>query len=244
MKEVIDFKTIESKYNGPPGSGNGGYVAGLLAAYHDASSVRVRLRKPPPLETQMSIVRDGDKVWLEYQGEIVAESVASSLDMEVPCIPSYAIAEAASQSYPGFERHAFPYCYVCGPKRKESDGLRLFTGLASAGDYVAAPFHTFDELYNANGQMTIETIYAALDCPGAYAITQIDEEKVLVLGEIVVDIIEPIRKGDKLIVMGWYLGKERKKNFSGTAIINQAGDIKAKAKATWIEIDPLTFNKN
>lgn len=243
MKEVIDFRTIESKYNGPPGSGNGGYVAGLLASYHDVSCVRVRLHKPPPLETQMGIVRDGDRLWLEHQEEIVAQSVESSLDLEVPSIPSYALAKEASQSYPGFERHAFPYCYVCGPKRKESDGLRLFTGLGSTGDYVAAPFYTFDELYNADGQMTIETVYAALDCPGAYAITQIDEEKVLVLGEILVDIIEPIHKGDKLIVMGWHLGKDRKKNFSGTAIINQAGDIKAKAKATWIEIDPLTFNK-
>lgn len=244
MRNVLDTVTIESRFNGPPGSGNGGYVAGLLASYINTSCVRIRLMHPPPLDTEMSVVNQGDQIQLIDQDKIVAQAIISELDLEVPSIPTYSIAEEASKNYPGFDRHAFPHCYVCGPKRKEEDGLRLFTGLATDEEYVAAPFQTYNELYNDKGLMTHETIYAALDCPGAYAITQVDEEKILVLGEIIVKIDEEIHQNEELLVMGWYLGKERKKNYSGTAIINRNGVIKAKAKATWIEVNPDTFNKN
>ena len=44
MAEIV----IDERFRGPPDSGNGGYVAGRLAAFVDAPAVEVRLVAPPP----------------------------------------------------------------------------------------------------------------------------------------------------------------------------------------------------
>ena len=48
--------TIPSRFCGPPGSGNGGYVCGRIAAYLDGP-VTVTLRQPPPLATPLAVER-------------------------------------------------------------------------------------------------------------------------------------------------------------------------------------------
>jgi hypothetical protein len=47
---------IQSRYNGPPGSGNGGYCAGVWATNCGltADALEVTLRMPPPLEVENS----------------------------------------------------------------------------------------------------------------------------------------------------------------------------------------------
>ena len=40
---------IDRRFCGPPNSGNGGYVCGLLAAHIDGGA-EITLRVPPPLE--------------------------------------------------------------------------------------------------------------------------------------------------------------------------------------------------
>ena len=54
--------TIERRYNGPPDSGNGGYVCGSIAEALQAD-LRVRLTRPPPLDTPMPLLPDGDDAW-------------------------------------------------------------------------------------------------------------------------------------------------------------------------------------
>src|SRR2546422_611495 len=51
--------TIPSRFNGPAGVGNGGYVCGRIAAYVDGPAT-VTLRRPPPLDTPVEVERDGD----------------------------------------------------------------------------------------------------------------------------------------------------------------------------------------
>ena len=56
---------VPARFNGPPGSANGGYFSGRLAACLLAVSggsappaaITVTLRKPPPLEEPMDLVR-------------------------------------------------------------------------------------------------------------------------------------------------------------------------------------------
>src|SRR5215210_7740547 len=48
---------IERRYNGPPDSGHGGWSAGQAAVLTGAPVVEVTLRRPPPLERALSVVR-------------------------------------------------------------------------------------------------------------------------------------------------------------------------------------------
>jgi hypothetical protein len=49
---------IAPRFCGPPDSGNGGYVCGLIAACLDGPA-QITLRRPPPLATPMTVERDG-----------------------------------------------------------------------------------------------------------------------------------------------------------------------------------------
>lgn len=49
---------IDARFSGPPGTGNGGYVAGRLAASFDGP-VEVSLRRAVPLEKELTVEREG-----------------------------------------------------------------------------------------------------------------------------------------------------------------------------------------
>ena len=51
---ITEAITIPRRFNGPPHSGNGGYVCGRLASYLDGPA-SVRLRVPPPLERELRV---------------------------------------------------------------------------------------------------------------------------------------------------------------------------------------------
>lgn len=127
---------IGSRYHGPPGSGNGGYTAGLIAAELGGDAIEVTLRKPPPLETELSLSHepDGGVVVHDPSGERVAEAKRTVIasDEVVPAV-SFATAVEASRTYQGFVRHPFPTCFVCGPQREPDDGLRVFPGRLADG---------------------------------------------------------------------------------------------------------------
>ena len=54
--------SIDARFNGPPDSGNGGYCSGVFASFVDTSGpdagVEVTLRRPPPLDTPLTVERE------------------------------------------------------------------------------------------------------------------------------------------------------------------------------------------
>lgn len=58
----MDALVIDARFNGPVGSGNGGYTAGLVAsrlAAPPGHTAQVTLRVPPPLDTPLRVTRTG-----------------------------------------------------------------------------------------------------------------------------------------------------------------------------------------
>jgi len=69
---------IPSRFRGPSGSGNGGYVCGRIAAYVDGP-VTVTLHRPPPLDTPMTVEPGGDGALRVRQGGVlIAEATAAA----------------------------------------------------------------------------------------------------------------------------------------------------------------------
>lgn len=140
----MQLLTVAPRFCGPPGSANGGYVAGLLAQ-RAREIVCVRLVRPVPLSAPLQIATlEGGRLELRRDAELVATAEPAELELDVPRPPDYLAAVEASRRYVGFSGHAFPGCFVCGPERKRGDGLRIFagacayTGHASAGAADAA----------------------------------------------------------------------------------------------------------
>jgi hypothetical protein len=225
---------IERRFRGPPESGNGGYTCGLLASFVNEPA-EVTLRSPPPLDRPLSVVRRGRRAELFDGNRLVADAERTELEpLELPPVPSLAEAECAAAGYSGFHEHAFPTCFVCGQERAEGDGLRIFAGpVAGRSPIVAAPWTPAPNLDRSDGRVRREFVWAALDCPGAFAVGYPDRGETL-LGRLAVHVESLPQVGDRYIVVGWPLGEDGRKLYAGTALFGETGDPHAWARATWI----------
>ena len=226
--------TIGARFCGPPDSGNGGYVAGMLAGQSHAP-VRVRLRKPPPLNASLVVhTLDNGGLELKRDDEVIAEAQRYQVELQAPAAPAYVDALDASRSYSGFKHHPYPGCFVCGPQRARGDGLRLFPGTWGSDGMVAAPWMPDASLCGADGKVCSEFIWAALDCPGYFA--AVNDGRQLLLGEIAARIDRRVHAAESCVVVGWRLEREGRKHIVGTALYDDDGEPCARALATWIEV--------
>jgi hypothetical protein len=230
------YVVIEERFCGPPDSGNGGYVCGLVAGVL-GQEAEVTLRRPPPIGRAM-VVRQSAKggVTLFDGEEVVAEALPGRLQIEAPDPVSFSQAGEAARHYPGFARHPFPTCFVCGPERGEGDGLRIFPGPVAGRQVFAAPWTPDPSLAGSDGLVGPEFLWAALDCPGAFA--HGFPESTMVLGRLGARLLEPVRPGQQFVIVAWPEGVEGRKHFAGTALFRADAELVAVAKATWIRVVP------
>ncbi|MBI2424240.1 MAG: hypothetical protein HYV27_15520 [Candidatus Hydrogenedentes bacterium] len=230
--------SIRSQFNGPPGSGNGGYVCGLLGKHFGDAPAEVTLFVPPPLERPLRLLRDGEHLALMDGEQKVAEAKPAALQLEAPGPPTLAVAEEAVQRYRGFHTHSFPSCFVCGPDRAEGDGLRIFSGWVPGSDVLAAPWTPGLQFAQADGTVDPAICWAALDCPGAFAIYHAtgDAAPTIVLGRMTGRVLASARAGAPHVVISWPLGHEGRKHHAGTAIYTEDHQLLACSRQTWITI--------
>jgi hypothetical protein len=212
---------VAARFNGPPGSGNGGYTAGLLGTQISvADPVTVTLRKPPPLDVPYDVRPTDDGLAAYADGELIATAVRAA---QHPAPPDWADPATAGE-YAGLTDHPFPTCYVCGPKR--DDGLAIYPRpLANGG--TAASWRVADDAGPA-------TVWASLDCPGGWAI--ISPGRPSVLGRITVAVEALPQPGDECVVVGECTGVDGRKGFVRTGLFAPDRRPIAAAEATWIAI--------
>ena len=212
---------IPPRFNGPPGSANGGYACGLVSEAL-GGGFEVMLRRPPPLGVELDLVghelKQGDVVIAEAR-----RMTASVLD--APEAVSVEAAQEASKRYPGFRHHAYPTCFTCGPER--DDGLGIFPGPVEGREGVVASPWTPREALRP------EIVWAAIDCPSGWAVDDFQREGVL-LGQMGAAIAALPTVGEPSVVIGWRIGEDGRKRFAGSALFSAGGDLLAAARSTWI----------
>lgn len=228
---------IPPRFCGPPGTGNGGFVAGRFAAATAlAGPVEVTLRRPTPLATQLWVARDPARAqWTlaTPQGEVVAEARASQVAIasEPPRAPrAHAIPSAVERA-----DHPFPRCFVCGPERAHGDGLRIEPMLLEGGAGVAAPWSPPADLADAAGVADPAVVWAALDCPGYFAIVGDGALRPMLLGRMTAQIAAPLHAGERYAVIAWRLGSEGRRHETETALLDAAGTVRACSRQVWVE---------
>lgn len=236
----IDHFEIAQRFRGPPRSGNGGYVAGRVAAPLGAHAA-VRLKAPPPLQTTLRLESADGQARLLDGDKLVAEGRIASLDLQPPPSPGLQRAQDAVPAFRGFRSHIFPGCFVCGPERGEADGLRIFPGALDGGEVVASPWTPDASLGDESGIVKPEFLWAALDCTGAFAVMDLPEGLAIVLGELAVSITGSLRAGEPCVALGWPLGAEGRKRFAGSALYAADGQLVAVARAVWVEVPLSTW---
>jgi hypothetical protein len=228
---------IDERFCGPPGAGNGGYVCGRLAALACSSVAEVTLRRQIPLGQPLSVEIRADGVALLNDGEMIAEAKPqTSLDLSPPLRLGHEDAVRAMSRYIGFRRHGFPHCFVCGPARRPGDGLRIFPGrIDGYDDVVAAPWTPDPALADETGTVRPEFIWAALDCPGAFA-PMGENARPMLLGRMTATVKATVRAGDRSVVLAWKISADGRKQVAGSAVLTQEGEIAGLAKAIWFDV--------
>lgn len=258
---LADQVIVSPRYCGPPRSGNGGYVSGLLSHELDAGhgvdhglAVEVSLRQPPPLGVPLDVTREvttaGASATLGLGGAVIARAHTVQPDIAAvePVDPAAAV--AASAGYPGLTSHPFPTCFVCGTER--ADGLRIFPGpVAPAPDggvRVAAPWTPdagvpadFHEYHEPSPRACLAATWAALDCIGGWAGDPSERLMVLARMTAIVDHLPVV--GEPHVVMGQSLGQDGRKTFTASALYDSDGQIVGRAQHLWVAVDPAMFNQ-
>jgi hypothetical protein len=223
---------IDRRFHGPPDSGNGGYVAGLVAGALGGSDSTVTLHRPPPLDVELEL-RTADETAELFDGaDLIASAVGARLELDVPAPPLLADAYAARDRFVGHYRHRFPSCFVCGPEREPGDGLAIFTG--DVGGQVAGTWTPGTDLASADGYVMPEFIWAALDCPGYFSVEE--AAGLALLGRMTARIAHPVAVGEPLIITGWAIASDGRKHHVGTALHQPGGALVASALSTWITV--------
>jgi hypothetical protein len=238
---VSDTVIIERGFNGPRLSGNGGYVGGVMAARYTEQfggdgTVEITLRAPIPLERALRVVREGDALMLRDGETLLCEARTGTVDHLKPPPPPDDWAEVMRRGELGGspEDSDFHWCIVCGRGRAVGDGLRVF-GLHGPGPgrslccYLPHANHA-----DAEGRIRRELVWGVLDCPGAWAAQDPDDWRLALTGRMTVKVIDPPRVGERCAVVGWKIGAEGRKLYSGTALYTEQGRLRAIGHCTWI----------
>lgn len=228
---------IAKRFCGPPDSGNGGFTCGLTAeALPDfRAGAEATLRKPIPIEKQLTLAPRGRGVALLDGNELVIEAIRATIHANLPHTVSFAEATQVARTSPAFANHPFPTCFVCGPKRPPGDGLRIFPGRIRDEEIFAAPWIPAKEFADKDSNVRPEIIWAALDCPTGFA-GGFPYEGKLVTGRLGVTIVASVKAGQQHVLVSWRTGNEARKAFASAALLNAYGAVCAYAQATWIRL--------
>jgi hypothetical protein len=238
---MTDPLVIASRFCGPPGSGNGGYVCGRIAAYVDGP-VTVTLRRPPPLATPMAVERDGESsVRICHGGTLIGEATASpggpALEIPGPVSPAEARAVAGGSRY--YTDPVFPDCFVCGMGRGPGDGLRIFPGPLAGRPVWAAPWTPDPSVTDAGRRVRPEVAWAALDCPSGIAAAEaagLTQDTAILLGRMTASLAGLPVAGEQCLVIAWPDGRDGRKLLAGSALLGPGGQVLAAARTVWLTV--------
>ena len=236
-----DTIIIEPRFNGPRHSGNGGYVGGVMATAFTQrlggdGTVEVTLRAPVPVARPLQLAPEGDTVLLRDGDTLICEARAGSVALLAPPPPPRDWNEVLRcDAYGGSgDDSDFNTCLVCGRGRAVGDGLRVFALAGRVRGTSLSSYYPHAGHADADGRIRPELVWGTLDCPGATAVHDPDDYRPVLTGRMTAKVLVPPRVGERCAVVGWKIGEEGRKLYSGTALYTEGGRLCALAACTWI----------
>lgn len=241
--KVTTTLSVPERFCGPKGTANGGWIAGTLAnalagAGHD-SAVEVTLRRPVPLETELTVEHVGNTVTLYHGAEHLAEAIPVTEELTPPPFVPFTTAARAEEGFPGRRNHAIAECFACG-LREPGDGLRIFPGPVEGTDLVAAGWRVPVGVTDDQGVIPDSIVWAALDCVTGWAhypvadFTAPGDRPVALLGRLTARVYRRVYPLGTYSVVARAVGREGRKLFGISAVYEVDGTLVAAARAVWI----------
>ena len=234
MSSPTSQLSIPKRLNGPLDSGQGGYCSGVFSALIEGQAA-VNLRRPIPLEVPLDVVLEDGQARILGDGEVLAEAQPAPppvLDVPAPVNPRQA--RAAARNYRGSDHGIFSRCFVCGRAREDSFGV--FPGAVEGRRMVASPWRPPEWTAGEDGAVRPEIVWAALDCPAAYAVFVEDEvEPIAFLVRMNAELRRPVPVDREHVAVAWPTWRDGRKHRAGSALFSASGELLALAEALMIE---------
>jgi hypothetical protein len=201
----------------------------MLAQASDCDPAQVTLRRPIPLEVELTL----DEGRLLLGDELLVEVSTGEFVRQIPEVVSLEQARDAQSRSLVRSSHEYGNCLVCGVDRP--DGYRLRPGsIAGRNDTVACVWQPASLTPPLDPADVIAATWAALDCPGVWTIDAPRDP--MLLGRMTARVLRPPTLTDDVIAVGQWHGRERRKMFTSTALFSTEGALLAHAEQIWIAI--------
>ena len=246
---VMASLNFATRFQGPPRSANGGYVAGSLidAVFGtDDATYTVRLSRPPALETDLDVVEADGVAELRDPDGLVARALRDDRELEPVTPVDLRLAGRAESSFPGLLSHPFPACFGCGTGADQ--GLRVHPGEVEAAvegrrrvatAWVATPQHPLRDVDGEGDELSLATTWAAIDCAGGWAAHI--EKMPIVLGQMTGRVLRLPRVDQRHVIVAEERSREGRRINTATSLYDGDGGLMATAEQVWITIDPEQF---
>ena len=228
MREIA----IDRRHQGPFGTANGGYVAGILGDVLDDEATTVRIHKPVPVDTPLHLLRDDDTAAIRHRDETLAS--AETMRADVPATWFVPMEEALSASDPQLDMGIFAACFVCGQDTPKGLGVRP---KALADGRFAAVWRPWESRHIEGPDVETTYLRSALDCPGGFAALTANQT-LAVTGTLTTQVYFNPPADAPLIVVGEATHAEGRKLGAVSTIFTESDEIVATASAVWIALAP------
>ncbi|WP_067798509.1 hypothetical protein [Actinomadura formosensis] len=232
---------LPRRFNGPRDSAQGGYACGRIAAatgLDQRAGVAVTLLRPLPLDAGLAVRRAGRRWHVWHGADLVASAEAAPSDG--PPVPALGGHDTVEGPAPGGGSPIFATCFVCGTERTGDDGLRLSArAVRGRPDTVAVTWTPAAEHCDGEGFARSEFLWAALDCPGGWAIPA-EHRKPLVLNRFRTAVYVRPPAGTRIQIVGRLDGRAERTVTVSTAAYAD-GVLCARARAQWVIVDAAQF---
>jgi hypothetical protein len=238
---------IGSRFQGPTGSGQGGWTAHRFAE-RIGVPVEVSLHVPVPLETDLFVANragdDGVDRWLlapsrdDSVSPVMTATPAEAIDVMTEPVPI----EDARRAREGFAHlgpdHPVPFCFSCG---LQHDSMHVHA--APLDDHRYATDWTAPEWAATTGAGVVDggVVWAALDCTSAWYVCQSRGERVAFTVRFAAEILHPIEAGARYALVGWagdaHDDWDGRKRHAAAAAFASDGACVARAVSLWVSVD-------
>lgn len=233
MREIV----IARQFRGPPNSGNGGYVCGVIGREFQGPST-VALRALIPLDVALDFPQSAENArLLGKDGTLIAEGVPASEPLpQPPAPPSLAEARAAGERCQWTAKPFHPPCFTCSSIREDGDGLRILPGQIEGAEpgHIACVWTPHANFAGPDGTVPEEIVWAALDCPGSLAWIVKSSMGGGLLGTMTGEVLRRPKAGENTIVTAWPISQSGRKFVAGVALFDEQGALMARGSQIWI----------
>jgi len=240
---MSDDRTIQigSWFQGPTGSGQGGWTAHRFTQQIDGP-VTTAIRAPVPLDTDLRVARR-DNEWL-----LIEDSPQDSVTIMVarPWDPVFSDTEPVSVADARSARstfsdlvsdHPVPYCFSCGTQH---DSMKVHAGRLDDGRF-ATDWSAPQWAIGKSGAVDLGALWAALDCTAAWYVGYSREVRALVTAQFAVEVTGQIEPDTTYSLVSWPGDHpaewDGRKRHAASAAFAPDGTCVARSASFWIALD-------